>query len=292
MYDEILFPTDGSETASAAFDYAMAVASTHDATLYVLNVADTTELSVTRVEGDVVDVLEQEGASLVEEYADRAEEAGLSVVTDVYQGHPAETIVGYADEYSIDLIIMPTHGRSGLRRYLLGSVTERVVETASVPILTVTPSEGDEFVYPPRNLLFPTDGSRCADLALDRAADIARATDAKLHLLTVVETTSLGIDVRSTEVSEQLENRATEILDSATETAEKASVDEITSTTAYGRPYREIRSYLTDEDVNLVVLGTQGETDFSRYVLGGVSAKLIRTCPVPVLVVPDLESGE
>lgn len=137
---------------------------------------------------------------------------------------------------------MPTHGRSGLQRYLLGSVTERVVETARVPILTVTPSEGDEFVYPPRTLL-PTDGSRCADLALEQAADIAQATGAELDLLTVVETASLGIDVRSTVVSDQLEDRATEILETARETAENASVEAVSSTTAHGEPYRDTVVY-------------------------------------------------
>jgi nucleotide-binding universal stress UspA family protein len=290
MYDKILFPTDGSETASSAFDYAMAVASAHGATVHVLNVADTTDLSVTRVGGDVVDALEEDGTSLVEEYAERAQAADLSVVTDVYQGHPAETIVGYAEEFSIDLIVMPTHGRSGLQRYLLGSVTERVVETADIPILTVTPSEGEEFVYPPQNILLPTDGSQCATLALEHAADIAHATDAELDLLTVVETASLGIDVRSTVVSDKLEDRATEILDTARETAEKAAVEEISTTTAHGQPYREIRSYITDNDVDLVVLGTHGETNFSRYVLGGVSDKLIRTSPIPVLLIPGSDT--
>lgn len=288
MFERLLFPTDGSEAASSAFDYAMSVASAHDATLHVLNVADTSALSVTRIEGDVIDAHVQDGEELVAEYADRAEQRGLAVVTDVYQGHPAETIVDYADESAIDLVVMPTHGRSGIKRYLLSSVTEEVVNTVSAPVLTVTPSEGDEFVYPPQNLLVPTDGSPCADRALEQASDIAHATGGRLHLLTVVETASLGIDVRSTVVSDRLEERATEILDTASETA---SVDDTVTSTAHGRPYREIHSYITDNDVDLVVLGTQGETDFSGSVLGGVSDKLIRTSPVPVLLVssPDTD---
>ncbi|MEF8814198.1 MAG: universal stress protein [Halovenus sp.] len=292
MYDRVLFPTDGSETASAVFDYVLAVASTHDATVHGLHVADTTDVSDTRSGADVVDVLEQEGEDMVDEIATRAEEAGVSVVTDVHRGDPAGKIVEYADEHDIDLLVMPTHGRSGLERYLLGSVTERVVNTASSPVLTVTPSEGDEFVYPPQNLLLPTDGSRCARVALDQAVDIADVTDAMLHLLTVVETTTLGIDVRSTIVRDELEERATEILDSATEAAEGASVDAVTRSLAYGRPYREIHSYITDNDIDLVVLGTHGETDFSRYVLGGVSARLIRTSPVPVMLVPERGTDE
>ncbi|MFT4946015.1 MAG: nucleotide-binding universal stress UspA family protein [Natronomonas sp.] len=287
MYDQILFPTDGSETASVAFEYALSVASAHDATLHVLHVADSSVASTTTVGGEVVDVLEQEGEQFVDELRERAETAGVSVVTDVQQGGPADMITAYAEEYDIELIVMPTHGRSGLKRHLLGSVTERVLSTALTPVLTVTPSEGEEFVYPPSTLLFPTDGSRCAELALDEATGLVDATGATLHLLTVVETTALGIDVRSTVARDQLEAQATEILDGARATAEEAGIESVSTSVAYGRPYKEIHSYLTEEGIDLVVLGTRGETDFSKYVLGGVSDKLIRTAPVPVLVVPE-----
>jgi Universal stress protein family. len=66
MFDRILFPTDGSEGADAVFDRVLGVAEAHDATVHVLNVADTTHDSVTRIEGEVVDVLEREGAEIVE----------------------------------------------------------------------------------------------------------------------------------------------------------------------------------------------------------------------------------
>lgn len=289
MYDKILFPTDGSETASSAFDYALSVASAHDATIHAFHVADSTVVSTTRIRGDVVDVLEQEGKQFVDELEARAEAADVSVRTDVQQGNPAEMIAEYADQYETDLIVMPTHGRSGIKRYLLGSVTERVISTTSMPVLTVTPSEGEEFVYPPSDFLLPTDGSRCAKLALNEATALADATGAALHLLTVVETTALGIDVRSTVAQDQLEAQATEILDGAKATAEEAGIESTITSIAQGRPYKRIHSYITENDIDLVVLGTRGETDFSQYVLGGVSDKLIRTAPVPVLVVPEQE---
>ena len=289
MYDQILFPTDGSETAAEAFEYALSIASTHDATVHVLHVADSSVVSTTNVGGTVVDVLAEEGEQYVDELEERAEAAGVSVVTDVQQGGPADMIVEYADEYDIELIVMPTHGRDGLKRHLLGSVTERVVNTASLPVLTVTPSEGEEFVYPPSDLLLPTDGSRCAELALDEATVLGGATGAELHLLTVVETTTLGIDVRSTVASDKLEAEATEILDTAAATASESGIESVTTAVAYGRPYRELHTYVTENDIDLIVLGTRGETDFSRYVLGGVSTKVIRSAPVPVLLVPDQE---
>lgn len=286
MYDRILFPTDGSETASEVFEYSIQIASTHDATIHVLNVADSTETSTTRIQGEIVDVLEQEGEEIVEELATKATERGVPVVPEVRQGKPAETIVDYASEYEIDCIVMPTHGRSGIERYLLGSVTERVVRATTVPVLTVTPSENGEFAYPPQDMLLPTDGSQCATLALDESTSLATATGSALHLLTVVETANLGIDVRSTIARDRYEERANVILAAGRKRAEDATVGEVATSVAFGQPYREIRSYITDNDVDLVVIGTHGETNFSRYVLGGVSAKLLRTSPVPVLLVP------
>jgi nucleotide-binding universal stress UspA family protein len=289
MYDKILFPTDGSETASEAFEYALSVASAHGATVHVLHVADSTVVSTTNLGHDVVDVLEREGEQFVDELRERATDAGVSVVTDVQQGGPAAMIAEYADEYDIELIVMPTHGRSDLKRQLLGSVTERVLNTAPTPVLTVTPSEGERFVYPPSSLLLPTDGSQCAELALEEAIALAETTGAVIDLLTVVENTALGLDVRSSVARDELEAQATEILDSGKASAEEAGIESVTTLVASGRPYKEIHSYLTENDVDLVVLGTQGETDFSQYVLGGVSDKLVRAALVPVLVVPERE---
>jgi nucleotide-binding universal stress UspA family protein len=186
--------------------------------------------------------------------------------------------------WDVDLVVMPTHGRSGVKRLLLGSVTERVVNTSPVPVLTVTPNADSEFYYPSRSVLVPTDGSQGAKLALDAGIDFAKASDAELHLLNVVETASLGIDVRSAVANDDLEKGADNILDTAREVANEASIEAISTTIEYGRPFREILSYIEEHDIDVVVLGTHGKTDFSRYALGGVSAKLIRTSPVPVLM--------
>ncbi len=289
MYDGILFPTDGSETAASVFEYALEIATTHDATVYVLNVADTTRDSITEMRDEVIEDLERKGEQVVDEMEEHAATRSVSVVTDVLRGEPYKTIVDYANSSDIDLIVMPTHGQSGLERFLLGSVTERVVNTSTVPVLTVTPdTAGDKgFSYPCHNVLVPTDGSTGGDLALDAGIDFANASDAALHILHVVETASLGIDVRSVIAEEKFEERATEILDAARKTAQEASVEDVTSSIAYGRPSREIRSYIDENDVDVVVLGTRGKTDFSLYALGGVSAKWIRTSPVPVLVVRE-----
>jgi nucleotide-binding universal stress UspA family protein len=295
MYTRVLFPTDGSDPAREALGYALDVAAEHDATLHVLNVANTNRDSLATVEGRVVDVLEREGQTVVDEAVDRADRRGVDAVSSVLQGDPALTIVDYAHEYGVDLVVMPTHGRSGLSRLLLGSVTERVLGALDVPAVVVTPDADRAFRYPPREVLVATDGSRAAGLALDAAVAVARETGATLHLLYVVETTSLGFDVRSLVASEELDAGAASVLESAVGRASDGGVDAVTHV-AHGHPHREIRALVDDDDhaVDLLALGLHGKTDFSRSVLGGVATKVVRTASVPVLLrrEPDGEAGD
>jgi len=136
VYDDILFPTDGETGADAGFERALEVASTFDARLHVLYVADTTRDSVTNVAGDVVDILEREGEEVVETYVQRALDRGVEAVDAVEQGQPHDVIVTFAAEYT-DLVLMPSRGREGVAEHVLGSTTERVVRTSAVPVLTV-----------------------------------------------------------------------------------------------------------------------------------------------------------
>lgn len=78
----------------------------------------------------------------------------------------------------------------------------------------------------------------------------------------------------------------------ATETVEAASVDAVQSEIEYGSPAKKIRSYIQENGIDLAILGTHGETDFSRYMMGGVSAKIVRTSPIPVMWVREPESSE
>ncbi|WP_254761667.1 universal stress protein [Natrinema marinum] len=290
MFTEILFPTDGSDGASAAFDHVLEIADANDSTVHVLNVADTTKDSVVRMRGDVVDVLEREGERLVRDATERARERGVDTVTEVRQGTPYSTIVDYADSRDIDLVVMPTHGRRGLERLLLGSTTERVVRRADVPVLTIRPN-GETATYPYRNVLVPTDGSDCAREALEAGVDIADADDAALHLLSVITATSLGVDIRSDIQLTMLEESAEEIIADASSFAADAGVEPANATVEFGSSIQEaILAYTDEHDIDLVVVGTHGRTGFDRYLLGSVTEHLVRTSSIPVLTVREAPS--
>jgi nucleotide-binding universal stress UspA family protein len=138
MYERILVPTDGSPAAEAAVEQAVSLAAQYDATLHALYVVDTSAYSTIEAGAEIIiNALEEEGEAAVQEIAEAGEEAGVDVETTVTAGTAYRSILEYVDDHDVDLVVMGTHGRRGLDRYLLGSVTERVVRTADVPVLTV-----------------------------------------------------------------------------------------------------------------------------------------------------------
>jgi nucleotide-binding universal stress UspA family protein len=138
MYDTILLPTDGSEEMEPIIDHAVALAEVHDATLQALYVTNTASLSDLPMESTwegLEQALQEEGQAGLRAVEERAET--VHVETALLEGSPSVEIVEYAAEESCDIIVMGTHGRSGVNRLLLGSVAERVVRRSSVPVLTI-----------------------------------------------------------------------------------------------------------------------------------------------------------
>ena len=138
MYSQILVPTDGSPASDAAIEHAIDLAEQYDATLHALYVVDGAAYSTLEAGAQVVvDALESEGEEATRRVAAAAERADVDCETVVATGTAYSTIRDYVDGHAIDMVVMGTHGRKGLDRYLLGSVTERVVRTSDVPVLTV-----------------------------------------------------------------------------------------------------------------------------------------------------------
>jgi len=283
MPSRILVPTDGSEPATAALEHTVDIASERDATVHLLYVADTNEPSLTRLGTEVVDALEHEGKEIVSAAATRAEERGVSVVTDVVQGDPRPTIVDYADAGPFEYVAMGAHGRRGLGEYVLGSVTDHVVNRSAVPVLTVRAADDVTPQYPYSDVLVPTDGSDHATAALELASTVAERNGARLHLLSIVDELPEVIDTGSAQLSSQLEENIQEMLDEAAATATEAGVDDVTTTIATGSIPSEVTTYADEEGIDLVVMGTHGHTGLDRHLLGSFTERVIRTSPVPVL---------
>lgn len=289
MYDNILLPYDGSDGAAEVLHHAGEIAHVADATIQVLYVADTTRDSVTVVEGETVDALVQEGEDVVDEAAKTLDTLGVSYDTDVVQGNPAPTIVDYAERYDQDLVVMPTHGREGLSRYLVGSVSEKVVRLSSVPVLSVRMQPDETLEFPYENILVPTDGSDAATHAAGHLLDLAASLDATVHVLSVVDDTALGPDVRSAVSGKEGEQAATDAVETVLTEAESRGVTDTVRHVEHGAPAEVILDTVEANDVHLVGMGTTGKRGTERILLGSVAEKTVRSAPVPVLTVAQPE---
>ena len=149
---KILLPTDFSNYSAAATKYACELAAKFDAELHILHTLES-HLSLTPNFGMGLDlpkyVTESKAAAekSLASVLDPKWEVGRTVVKAVVEGSPKAEIIAYARKHNIDLIVLATHGRTGLAHVLMGSVAESVVRTAPCPVLTVRP-EGHQFVMP------------------------------------------------------------------------------------------------------------------------------------------------
>lgn len=142
VYDTIVHPTDGSSCAERGLEHAISLANTYDAGLHIIYCVRITQFSPSPDPELMTEQVAEAGESIVRRSEERARDAGLrEVTTHVDRGVAHTQILALVEEEDADLIVMGTHGRSGLERYLLGSVTEKVIREASVPVLAVEPLE-------------------------------------------------------------------------------------------------------------------------------------------------------
>jgi nucleotide-binding universal stress UspA family protein len=137
MYDRILVPTDGSTGTAHVALQALDLAAQYGGTVHALSVVDTDVSTLLSEAGSGTQRLRARAEKAVTTVQHMAGAHDVEVVTEIREGDPAETILAYAEEIDADLVVAGTHGRSGVRRHLLGSVAERVVRHAHCPVMTV-----------------------------------------------------------------------------------------------------------------------------------------------------------
>lgn len=138
MYDRILLTVDGSDESTIAGDHAIDLAEKYDAPLHVLHVIDTRPYDAEGITQSVIEVLEERGDRVIEAVVEATSAQGLDRLEPaVVRGDPHDAILEYVDEHDIDLLVMATHGRTGFKRYLLGSVAEKTIRAAPIPVHVV-----------------------------------------------------------------------------------------------------------------------------------------------------------
>lgn len=293
----ILFPTDFSEGAKQAFPQAAFLADWHDAELHILNVTSQhrPDYSETRRRFPVPhDTLADWLGQPVEAGAEAAwpDLEALSIVQEQIEARvPAASIVDYAEDEDIDLVVMSTHGRRGLDRVLLGSVTEEVVRTVPCPVLTVRAGADVAPGRAVRRVLVPVDFSDASEAAILHAKEMALTYGAEIDLLHVVNEGAyplvygIELDYAPTDVVARAEKRLGKMAEA------DIGYEHIRVEATVGHPPTRILEYAEENDIDLLVLATHGRTGLGRFLIGSVAERVIRQSPKPVFVVkPDRKS--
>ena len=289
--DSILVPTDGSDGAQIGARRGVDLAATVGADLHAVSVVDSHEIESgldADSQAERERLLEAEAERAVDSVADLARtHLSGEITTAVESGVPVQTINDYVDTRDIDLIVMGTQGRTGFERVVLGSVAEKTVRTADVPVVTVTPDADIDDIgdQPCENVLLPTDGSEGAELAVEWGITLAEAYDATVHTVYSVDTSRFGGVEESAEIHDALGQAGREALETVRERSRAADVS-VTGSIATGPAARTILSYGEEHDVDLIVMGTHGRSGLRRHLIGSVTETVVRNAAVPVCCVP------
>jgi nucleotide-binding universal stress UspA family protein len=291
VYERILIPTDGSGVAGSAAEAGINLAVRFDAELHIVYMVETERLAYLVDESRRE--LSRRGKEAVEEIEQRAEDAGVSTETrfldekrSVHRG-----ILGYADEQDTDLVVMGTHGRTGVGRVVLGSVAEQTLRESEIPVMTLnerTVTDSDL-----ESILVPVDGSESALTAVDHALDLASATEGSVSFLNVVNhATIAGLETSAGTVIDALEQAGERIVETASDRAQKRGVQVEDTSVQVGSPFRTILEYADRNDIDSLVMGTHGRSGIDRLLLGSVTERVIRQIDVPVIAIkaPQPES--
>ena len=219
---------------------------------------------------------------------------------------PGPSILHYANENEIDLIIIGTHGRRGVRRMFLGSVAEEIVRHATCPVITVHKDESIQLDQLKR-ILVPIDFSKHSEQALAHAIELASISGAVLDLIHVVHLPSYptlnDVGIFSLyQYQPGLEEKALKHLALLWERFADSNI-EVTFNVFDGQPGDEIVRFALEHKSDLIVMGTHGLTGLSHFLLGSIAAKTIRKAPCPMFIVksfgkflidarPEMESEE
>jgi nucleotide-binding universal stress UspA family protein len=209
--------------------------------------------------------------------ADPLRQQGLTVQTRIERGEPATMLLDLAPAAHAGLIVMTTHGRTGLNRFALGSVADRLVHYGHVPIVLLRSGVAESQPTPPDRALVPLDGSPLAEAVLDQ---VARMAGRSVQSFTLVRVTSPGNSIVERDAArtylEQVQRRLQERI------ADRAVT--IQTQILIGSPAEQILSQAA-RDRALIMLATHGRAGLENWFLGSVADQVIHEATVPVLVV-------
>jgi nucleotide-binding universal stress UspA family protein len=297
LINRILVPLDGSELSESILPFANGIAERAGAELLLVTaiqpvgVWDTTATAISwereeKVASDYLGAVEK-----------RLSNGGTRVRSLFLRGDAGQVILDAAEKEQADLITMTTHGRSGVMRWLLGSVADRVVQHSKAPVMLVRATEGKPVPSPAaERILVPLDGSELAAGVLPFVKDYAKLFDATLLLYHAVSPVGSypGFEAANAQiVGELLEEMQKEAAAMLAESAKKLQAEGFKCETAVSLSQAAdgILAAAEQSKAGLIAIGTHGRSGISRSVIGSVANAVLRRSTLPCLLVHPTGEG-
>jgi nucleotide-binding universal stress UspA family protein len=291
-FNNILCATDLSDLSTIAISSGVALAKEFNAKLFVCHIVD---LSTTAAYGDIIFApLELQNKTIGYTHGQLEQMMQNQTINWeplVTAGHPPDEISKFVAMHQIDLVVSATHGRSGLKRVFLGSVTERLMRILPCPLLIVRSIEGVEtFVGKSplafKKILVGCDFSSFSELAFKYGLSLAQDFESELHLVHVIETPSYK-DVLKSPVSSSETNLYDQLSEKLSSMIPEESAVWCRPKTILlaGRPYEEIIKYALLNSIDLIILGIRGRNLIEVLMTGSTTDRVSRQGPCPVLSV-------
>lgn len=294
MFNRILVPLDGSRLAEQALPLAQAFAERLASTVVLFRAVIPMHEAVSpRGEAysaaEQVDLLRESARRYLDALCRERSAVSVEMQTRVHAGSPAAAILTFAENTHADLIVMVTHGRTGLRRWALGSVADKVLTGTQTPLLLVRASDSPRESVRLNRILVPLDGSALAERALPPARQLALAFDADVHLFRAWENPLYGVEaypigVSPEDYSETMSKATGDYLQQTAQELERAGL-RVHCETGCGPAAEGILETAQKQEADLVVMCTHGRSGFSRWVLGSIADRVLHAAPVPVLLI-------
>jgi len=278
-FKNILFLTDFTEASQAALAYAMGFARHFGAQLYPAHACNPIILTETAAP-DILDEVEENSRRRLIALAKENNVTGTPLFA---VGSVAEAVPGWITEHGIDLIVMGTHGRRGLKHFLMGSVAEAIFRAATCPVLTVGPhvTLRPYHDFKVEKVLFPTDLGTHAEFATQYALSVAQENHAQITFMHVVSLEEAFQHDRSPLVTDAYKKLQTLLPEDAKQWCQPELVVEV------GDPAKELLGFAETERPDLIVLGLPAGKKFNGNFISGVTYNIVAQSPCPVLTVRD-----
>ena len=281
MFQQILVPLDGSALGERALPMAAEIAKASGGRLILLRVVPPfTVLAADPLLYEEMNRMSEDEALAYLRHVQEEQVPQLTAELVIEFGSAADSILEQAHDHQVDLIVMSSHGRSGLNRWVYGSVAERILSQAQCPTLIINARQ-QAWQPVPKKILVPLDGSELAERALNPVCDLALALGSEVHLLRV--TTSGHMSLETDSMAEVFSDIEGQEIDDARVYLEQAAaaLEAVEAVTAVvvtkGSVAEAIVDYAAENDIELIVMSSHGRTGLRRWVYGSVAEKVLRS---------------